>query len=94
MDYWDDLVADFLVFYRIGLNPGLGCPLSIDDIDGPTFFALAHRVPAYGGVMAARMAEQQQGPTAPTPQGERRVVPSSRAALTAELGDLIEVSSG
>lgn len=78
------------MFYRIGL----GCPLTIDDLHAPEFFALAHRVPAYGGVMAARMAAQQQGPTAPTYQGERRVVPSSRAALTAELGDLIEVSTG
>lgn len=90
MDYWDDLVADFLVFYRIGL----GCPLTIDDLDAPTFFRLAHRVPAYGGVMAARMAAQQQDTTAPTYRGERRVVPSTRAALVAELGDLIEVSAG
>jgi len=75
------------VFYRIGL----GCPLTIDDLHAPEFFALAHRVPAYGGVMAARMAAEQQGPTAPT-RGERRVVPSTRAALVAELGDLIEVA--
>ncbi|TQS30056.1 hypothetical protein [Microbispora sp. KK1-11] len=75
------------MFYRIGL----GCPLTIDDLHAPEFFALAHRVPAYGGVMAARMAAQQQGPTAPT-QGERREVPSDHAALAAELGDLIEVA--
>ncbi|WP_269321767.1 hypothetical protein [Microbispora rosea] len=41
--------------------------------------------------MAARMAAEQQGPTAPT-QGERREVPSTRAALVAEMGDLIEVA--
>jgi hypothetical protein len=51
LDHLDDLDADFRVFY--------GLDIDRDDIDGPTFFALARRVFAYGGVMAARFREQQ-----------------------------------
>jgi len=85
LDHWDDLVADFLRFYRIGP----GCPLQMEDLDGPTLFALAHRVSAYGGVMSARLADQQH---APASTGEVCRLPSDRAVLAGELGDLFEVS--
>lgn len=44
--------------------------------------------------MAARMADQQHSGTTPAGGGAREVreVPSDRAVLAAELGDLIEVT--
>lgn len=67
LDHLDDLDADFLACY--------GIDLAVDEVSGPRFFALAHRVAAYGGVMSARQDEQQEqvqdrgGPSAtPAPQ--------------------------
>jgi len=90
LDHIEDLRADFLAFYRIGP----GCPLDLNDLDAPTFFALAHRAAAYGGVMTARM--QQQDNQRPRPAADRdvRQVSSTRESLTHELGDLIEVAGG
>lgn len=50
--YLADLRADFLRFFRIDLED---C-----DLDGRSFVQLAERVIAYGGVMAARVAEIQE----------------------------------
>ena len=48
-------------------------------LPGPVFFALAYRLSAYQGVMAARAAEQEQestsGPQEPPP---RRAVPAEQ----------------
>lgn len=53
-----DLDADFLAVYGIDLER--------EEIGGPRFFALAHRLPAYQGVMAARVeAERSEQPQAP-----------------------------
>lgn len=57
LDHLDDLDADFLACYGIDLHD---C-----DLAGPRFFALAHRVLAFGGVMSARAEterEEQDGP--------------------------------
>jgi hypothetical protein len=54
------LDADFLAIYGIDLEE--------DDITGPRYFALAHRLPAYAGVLAARAeAEREDSPSASTP---------------------------
>lgn len=75
MDHLDDLDADFRVFYRID---------DMGSVPGPRFLALAMRVFAYQGVMAARAAERQE--TAGTTQHgtEVRQVESTRAAVTAD----------
>lgn len=82
--------ADFLVFYRIGP----GCPLTIDDLDGPTFFSLATRTPAYSGVMSGRVAAQQQGAapsSAPNRNSDQeRELPSTRGVLLTSFGDLVD----
>ena len=52
LDHLDDLDADFLAIY--GINEPL------DSLSGPRFFKLAYRVSAFNGVMAARIAAQQQ----------------------------------
>lgn len=48
-----DLDADFRVFYRTSLEDAEHL------MSGPEFFALAYRVSAYQGVMAARLEAAQ-----------------------------------
>jgi hypothetical protein len=81
LDYLDDLDADFRVFYRVD---------DIEQLSGPQFFALAVRVSAYQGVMAARIAEQQDD-SSPSSGGEVRQVEATRTAVTADpvLGSLV-----
>jgi hypothetical protein len=84
LDHMDDLDADFRVFYRID---------DIEDLSGPRFLALALRVFAYQGVMAARVADQQET----TPHGtEVRQVESTREAISADpaLSDLVSWGGG
>lgn len=61
LDHQDDLDADFLAIYGIDLEQV--------DISSRRYFALAHRLTAYTGVMAARAEEEreQQKPTRTTP---------------------------
>lgn len=57
LDYLDDLDADFLAIYGIDLDQA--------EISARRYFALAHRLPAYQGVMAARIeAEREDRPQA------------------------------
>lgn len=79
LDYLDDLDADFRVFYRVD---------DIERLPGPRFMALALRVAAYQGVMAARMAEQQGSNS---DGGEVRQVEATRGAVQADpaLGSLV-----
>lgn len=75
-----DIESDFAVFHRVT------DPLSLA---GPEFFRKAHRLPAYSGVLAARVAATQQR-SAPAGRGggEVRQVPLNQ--LTAMHPDLIE----
>ncbi len=55
LDYVNDLESDFSVFHRVD---------DIFEMDGPRFFRLAVRLPAYAGVMAARVANlHEEQPT-------------------------------
>lgn len=54
LDNLDDLDADFRVYYRID---GIGDE-DFGDLTGPRFFALASRLPLYGGAVTA-MARRQ-----------------------------------
>ena len=51
-DYERDLDADFLALYGIDLEE--------DTISAKRYFALAHRLPAYQGVMAARVENERE----------------------------------
>lgn len=76
LDYLADLEADFRVFYRVD---------DFDELTGPQFLSLAMRVSAYQGVIAARLADQQE-PTR-TGSGHRqevRRVESNRETLMAD----------
>lgn len=48
----DDIDADFLAIYHLDLHE--------QEVAGPRYFALAHRLTAYQGVMAARADEQRE----------------------------------
>jgi hypothetical protein len=64
LDHLDDLDADFLAIYGIDLDR--------QEISARRYFALAHRLTAYTGVMAARAEaerEDQPNSTAPTRTG-------------------------
>jgi hypothetical protein len=52
LDHLDDLDADFLAIYGIDLEQD-------DAISARRYFALAHRLAAYQGVMAARVDEER-----------------------------------
>lgn len=89
-----DVDADFLAIYGIDLR---------DDIDGPRFFALAHRLPAYQGVLAARVEEarqdeQDETPSAPqqAPQASARgdVKEVSLTALRVQFPGLVSMAEG
>lgn len=80
LNYLDDLEADFRVFYRME-------PAEILALSGPHFLALAYRIPAYQGVMAARLAEQEEPHQAPG----TTVQDSSEVAIMASpIADLID----
>ncbi|MDX2550116.1 hypothetical protein QA860_08360 [Streptomyces stelliscabiei] len=61
LDHEDDIDADFLAIYHIDLDA--------DEITARRYFALAHRLTAYSGVMAARAEaeREEQQPTRTTP---------------------------
>jgi len=52
LDHEDDIDADFLAIYHIDL-----CE---QEVTGPRYFALAYRLTAYQGVMAARAEEERE----------------------------------
>lgn len=86
LDHLDDLDADFRVFYRVD---------DMEALPGPRFLALAVRVFAYQGVMAARAtAQQDKGMT--THGTEVRQVESTKQAITADpvLAGLVSWGSG
>ncbi|MFJ9771240.1 hypothetical protein ACIRVF_08345 [Kitasatospora sp. NPDC101157] len=80
LDHLDDLASDFSVFHRIA---------DITLLDGPTFFRLAWRMPAYEGVMRVRATAQQgDGDTAGMPHMApgryEEINPGTRTALAAD----------
>jgi hypothetical protein len=77
LDHRADLASDFSAIH--GIRDMLALP-------GPVFFALAYRMSAYQGVMAARAAEQEaeQSPQ-PHAQPERRAAPAEQVTPRAVL---------
>jgi hypothetical protein len=58
LDHEADLDADFLAIYGIDLEQA--------DVSAPRYFALAHRLTAYQGVMAARVDDERDRPSSTT----------------------------
>lgn len=52
LDHEDDIDADFLAIYGIDLHE--------QEVPAPRYFALAYRLTAYQGVMAARAEEERE----------------------------------
>jgi hypothetical protein len=76
LDHLADIESDFSVFHRIE-DPW--------SMPGPKFFRYAVRLPAYAGVMAARVAvEQEKSGTVQSGQStsDRKVVPLSQVEAT------------
>lgn len=63
MDHLDDIASDLSAFHRID---------DIGALDGPTFWRLAWRLPAYSGVMRAIITAEQQEATADEPTSRAR----------------------
>ncbi|MFE3031584.1 hypothetical protein ACFXKY_08035 [Streptomyces canus] len=78
LDHLDDLDADFLAIYRIDLEQ--------DEISARRYFALAHRLPAYQGVMSARQEEAREQTSSTTPTR------TSSTPAAAQRDDVTEVS--
>ena len=86
-----DLWADFRFAYGLGPAQALALP-------GPEYMALAWRTPAYSGVMAARLASDEQAVTSGAPGGaESRDVPLGSAGTVGAdkdglpIGDLFDI---
>ncbi|MEU1309510.1 hypothetical protein ABZ419_11530 [Streptomyces cinnamoneus] len=60
LDHEEDIDADFLAWY--------GIDLQMQEIPGPRYFALAHRLTAFSGVMAARVEAQRERQDASQPR--------------------------
>lgn len=83
LDYLDDLDADFLAIYGIDLDTA--------ELSARRYFALAHRLPAYQGVMAARIeAEREDRPSRAASSTPTRT--SSTSAPERGNGEAVELS--
>jgi hypothetical protein len=99
LDHLDDLDADFLAIYRIDLEQD-------DAISARRYFALAHRLTAYQGVMAARVDEERDErpavsttPTrtqtaAPQGSGSSETAEVSLTQFRAQFPGLVSVAQG
>lgn len=63
LDHQADIDADFLAIYHIDLLE--------QEVSGPRYLALAHRLTAYQGVMAARVEEEREDRPAPSSTATR-----------------------
>jgi hypothetical protein len=77
LDHEADIDADFLAIY--------GLDLEHVEITGPRYFALAHRLTAYQGVMAARVDEERDDP--PPQRASTTPTRTSSTAPPARQGD-------
>lgn len=98
LDHLDDVDADFLAIYGIDLEQA--------DVSARRYFALAHRLTAYQGVMAARVEEEREDrqPTSstatrtstaePARRGSSEVSEVSLTQFRAKFPGLVSVTQG
>lgn len=86
LDHLADLDADFLAIYRMGLEE------AVDTMSGPRLLALCWRLPAYAGVLAARLAHESPEPSQARPAAGVTEVAGDRRSLqaNADLAGLID----
>ncbi len=76
-------MADFRAIYHLA-------PDQARELSAPEYFALAYRLPAYHGVMSARLETARQEARRSLPEGATEV-PGTREGLTqAGIGDLFD----
>lgn len=91
LDYLDDLEADFLAIYRVE---------NMMQLPSAKFFRLAERLPAFKGVMQARVMEQNEEVKKVTEATSTRSAPSTtngtqqRHNLRERGGDAVAVPNG
>jgi hypothetical protein len=80
-----DVEADFRVFYHL-------TPADVVRLSGPHFLALAWRLSAYQGVVAARASAEEENGTAPAHREPGGRVESSAQAIRSDpaLADVID----
>lgn len=86
LDYLDDIESDLSAVHRVD---------DMWQMDGPRFFRLAHRLPAYRGVMRMRAEAEAErasdGRPARTSDGAgREVVPDSELRRSAEFAGMVD----
>lgn len=98
LDHLDDLDADFLAIYGIDLED--------TELSARRYFALAQRLPAYQGVMAARIEAEQEAtqPDSNTPtrtsstpapaRGDSSVTELSLTQFRAKFPGLVSMAQG
>lgn len=81
----DDVEADFRSFYHL-------TPADVVGMSGPHFLALAWRLSAYQGVVAARASEGQNDGTAPDRREQGGSVEATPQAIRSDpaLADVID----
>lgn len=62
LDHLDDIASDMSAFHRID---------DVTTMDGPTFFRLAWRLPAYTGVMQARALAESESSSPAQPAAQQ-----------------------
>lgn len=82
LDHQEDLDADFLAIYHIDLDE--------QEIPARRYFALAHRLTAYTGVMAARVEAERE--ERPQPASTTPTRTSSTPATGRDNGEAVELS--
>lgn len=81
LGYLDDIASDLSVFHRIE---------DAGEMEAAVFFTLACRLPAYSGVLAARLAAEDDTPRSPSGRGNdtsgtyERNSPQAGTAATAQ----------
>jgi hypothetical protein len=81
-----DLMADFRAFYHLSWTDAMNLP-------APEFFALAYRVPVYGGVMAERVRHQEENQRRNIRKPGAKLIGSDREDILGDslLRDVVEM---
>lgn len=88
LDHERDVAADLRVFCHASWREALEWP-------GPELLALAYRLPAYGGVVAARAYEHER-PNGRAVPADAKVIPGTREAIMAnpDLAGVVSFGKG
>lgn len=86
LDHQRDLLADFRAIYHLA-------PREVAGLSGPEYMALAYRLPAYQGVMAMRVQQEEERSRKNLRHRDAKLVDSSKASIQADplLRDVVDM---